>query len=85
MNKVNLFPLADYFYKKPTIGNYFLAKLNTPFRGGKLIKVPDLNYGFMSYKQPIIKIEGRLEIFYNNPLSDEDFNDIVEYIKNKIK
>lgn len=82
---MKLKPIIEYFCRKPTIGSYFLAKVNKPFRGGGLIKIPDLDYGFMSYKQPIIKIEGRLEIWYNNPLSEEDFNDIVKYIESKVK
>ena len=59
---MKLKPIIEYLCRKPTIGNYFLAKVNKLFRGGGIIKVPDLDYGFMSYKQPIIKIEGRLEI-----------------------
>lgn len=76
-------------FLKPTIGNYLLSRLYKPSLRGEskaeIIIPPDLTLDLRKYAVPCIKIEDKLELYYNRPLSEEDINDIVEYINQKVK
>jgi hypothetical protein len=73
-------------FLKPTLGNYLLSRLYKPLSGesrAEILIPPDLN--IMTFTPPCIKIEDKRELYYNIPLSEEDINNIVEYIRQKIK